>query len=151
MKTLEKAILNKLLNYSNQKNFDLEVWKIKATQLIRKIFGNNDERLGLIEKLQYDYSSWSLRDKTGIKQADTVKEQARGIIESAIDELALAYSDNSLLQLLKKNISNEEFDVLQNKLSKNEVSESELSEYFSKIATPKKDIILAQLLALKIK
>lgn len=146
MKDQEKIVLQELLNYFDGKNIDLEVWKIKASLIIKKIFGPNDDKLHLIEDLHYDYSSWSLRDKTGVRQADTVVEQAKGIIEAALLELSLHSNQSALLDLLEENLTGAKFKALQNKLAKSEVSESEIVEFFSKIAGTTKDDILAQLL-----
>lgn len=88
----EKAnvLLNDLMAALDQKNFDLEVWKTRASLMLARLFGPNNEYAQLLASLNYDYSSWSLRDQSGSKVADRVKEQARGLIQAAIFDLSLS-------------------------------------------------------------
>lgn len=136
--------LQTLLNAIDQKNFKIDAWKIKASLVIQKIYGPNDPKLVLIDKLHYDYSSWSLRDENGSQVLDSVKEQARGIIEASILEETLDL-DNSPLKVTQE-ILGDEFQNLQNKLEESQVNEEVLMEYFSKIASTKKDLILARII-----
>ncbi len=49
------------------------------------------------ETLKYDYSSWNLRDHSGGKIHDAVKDKAHEIIESALIELRLSESSTLLV------------------------------------------------------
>ena len=151
MKNAETSVLKELLSSFDDKTFDLDVWKIKASILIKKIFGEDDEKLSMIKSLHYDYSSWSLRDKTGVNQPDTVKEQAKGIIETAILELSLSDVRSSPLEILKDNLTEEEYTTLLTVIDKKELSEEEFLKYFSKIAQDKKDKVLSKVILDSIK
>jgi len=149
MEDFNKTVLQDLLTYFDQKKFDLDVWRIKAMVVFKKIFGDESEKLKMIEALHYDYSSWSLRDIDGTKQTDSVKELAKGILESAILELSFEEQSNFIEPLLSQHLTGAELSSLQNKLDKIDVNESEITEYFSKLAPAAKDAILAQLILKK--
>lgn len=146
MSKQELTVLRELVNAVDQANFDLDVWKIKASLLIRKIFGSTDEKVALIEALHYDYSSWSLRDKTGIKQPDTVKEQAKGILEAAISELTISNQPNNIISEFQKHLTGSEMDQLQQYINEKNVDEKALMDFFSQISPLTKDRILARLI-----
>ncbi|MDA3818719.1 MAG: hypothetical protein PF486_15165 [Prolixibacteraceae bacterium] len=139
-------ILQTLLQDMNKKNFDFEAWRIKTSLLLKRIFGNDDEKVELINNLHYDHSSWSLRDGFGGKQHDPVKEQAREILEAAKLELQLGDTkpDNSD-SVIKGNLSNENYQRLASLLENNS-TEQELTEYFSNIAPAIKNAILAKII-----
>lgn len=140
------SILRELLQAFNQKTFDLEAWKIKASIILKKIFGDDDEKVELINQLHYDYSSWNLRDHSGGKQHDSVSDQAKEIIETAIIELELSKNDSPILEIFQKHYTGAEFDELQLLINNNSLVEEKLTEYFSKITNSKKDLILAQII-----
>lgn len=144
MKSKKETVLNELLESLTTKTFDLEAWKIKARLIVKKVFGPNDEKLELINALHYDYSSWSLRDETGKQQSDSIKEQARGIIEAAILELSLI--DNvDIIEILKIRLSTQEWAELQELLAETTDDKSAVTKYFSKIAAGLKDEVLAEM------
>ena len=146
MNKQELTVLNELVIAVDQVNFDLDVWKIKASLLIKKIFGSSDEKVALIESLHYDYSSWSLRDKTGIKQPDTVKEQAKGILQAAILELSISTQPTNIIAEFQKQLTGSEMDQLQQLIDVNNVDENALMDFFKQISTSAKDRILTRLL-----
>lgn len=146
MNELKIKVIQELASDFDQKNFDLEAWKIKASLVLKRIFGEKDEKVGLIQNLHYDFSSWSLRDHSGGKQHDPVKDQAREIIETAILELKLIDDLPAVTTVMQSVLSGSEFVQLQ-QLRENKLSnEMGLTEYFSKIAPEKKDLILAQII-----
>lgn len=145
MNNPEVEILNQLLKAIDQKNFDLSVWKIKTNLLIKKLFGEADDKLKLIDALHYDYSSWSLRDQSGSKQADAVKEQAKGIIEAAIMELSVS-SSNEVINELRNDLTGSQLDQLQQLIKQTNVDEKALADFFSKISPEVKDRVLARLI-----
>ncbi|MFA9391635.1 MAG: hypothetical protein ACERKD_17630 [Prolixibacteraceae bacterium] len=149
MNNQKVVALNELLNSVDQKDFNLDVWKIKASLVVKKIFGSSDEKLELIEALHYDYSSWSLRDKTGSKQPDTVKAQAKGILESAILELAIGDSVHPVLIELQQELTGSEMSRLQQLLDDEGLDETRLMDYLSGISPQIKDKVLTQLLLKK--
>lgn len=80
------------------KEFDLDAWKQYSVVLLSRIFGEHDPRIRQVEKIEYDFSSWSLRDTSG-KSAylDTCKKLGREIMQASIDELnALGLPDKQV-------------------------------------------------------
>jgi hypothetical protein len=139
-------IIESLIQDLDQKNVDFDAWRVKTSLLLKKIFGNDDEKVELINKLHYDYSSWSLRDGFGGKQHDPVKDQAREIMEAAKLELQLSdQKPDKLTGFVENNLSKEEYQLLNSLLEKNP-TEQELTEYFSNIAPAVKNAILAKII-----
>ncbi|MCD4698108.1 MAG: hypothetical protein K8S16_17925 [Bacteroidales bacterium] len=81
---LLEAQIKKLEN----KGFDLDAWKQYTVVLLARIFGEQNPKIRQIEKIEYDFSSWALRDTTG-KSAymDTCKKLGREVLQASIDEL----------------------------------------------------------------
>ena len=145
MNTAATNALSELLKAIDQRNFDLDVWKIKALLVIKKVFGESDEKLKMIEALHYDYSSWSLRDQSGSKKSDTIKEEARGIIEAAILEISLEEKSNSVMDALKQEITGAQTDHLQQLIQQPDVTEKDVVEFIQQISSEIKDRVLARL------
>ena len=81
---LIRAQIDKLF----EKRFDLEAWKTLTIVLLERIFGNESVKIKQIESLKYDYSSWALRDASGVENnMDTCKKSGMNILEAAIFEL----------------------------------------------------------------
>ncbi|MDA3880089.1 MAG: hypothetical protein PF436_06860 [Prolixibacteraceae bacterium] len=140
-------ILNQLIDALNKKDVDFEAWKLKATLVLKQIFGRNDEKIEIVNELHYDYSSWSLRDGFGGKQHDPIKERAKEILEAAIFELQLNSSDN-IISVFQEKLTGDEYNSLLNVMKNNE-TEDELSSFFGKIAPASKDAILAKIILKK--
>ena len=69
-------------------DFDLEAWKSGSIVLLSRIFGDSSSKLNQLEKIKFDFGSWSLRDSTGSKdQMESCKKRCRGILEASIIEL----------------------------------------------------------------
>ena len=83
----EIQILNTLVQKLDDKNFNLEAWKSASVVIIARIFGENSRKIKEIEHIEYDYSSWSLRDTSGESHTDVCKKLARNIIEASILEI----------------------------------------------------------------
>ncbi len=58
----EIALINKQLESLVAKNFDLEAWKSHTIIFLERIFGKESSKVRMIKELNYNYSSWSLRD-----------------------------------------------------------------------------------------
>ncbi|MFA8449374.1 MAG: hypothetical protein ACEPOW_01635 [Bacteroidales bacterium] len=72
----------------NQKDFDLNSWKQYNLILIERVFGRNSSRLAQLNKLEYHFGSWSLRDTSGDNSYIlSCKKSASEIIKSCIDEI----------------------------------------------------------------
>lgn len=86
MKEIE--LLKEQIKKLNNKDFDLEAWKQYTIILLARIFGEDNQKIRQIEKIEYDYSSWSLRDTSGKSSyLDTCKKLGKEILVAAIDEL----------------------------------------------------------------
>ena len=84
----EIALLKEQMERLNDARFDLEAWKNQTIIFLERIFGKESSKVKLIRELHYDYSSWSLRDASGVgKSKDPVKFQAQGILDATIEEL----------------------------------------------------------------
>ncbi|OFX56816.1 MAG: hypothetical protein A2066_17640 [Bacteroidetes bacterium GWB2_41_8] len=84
----EIALINKQLESLTAKNFDLEAWKSHTVIFLERIFGKESSKVRMIKELNYNYSSWSLRDAAGTgKDADPVILKAREILEATKLEL----------------------------------------------------------------
>jgi hypothetical protein len=84
----EISLLQSQIDKLNVKGFDLDAWKKYTIVILARIFGENSQKIKQIENIQYDYSSWSLRDTTGSSSyLDTCKKLGREILQASIDEL----------------------------------------------------------------
>lgn len=84
----EITILRKQIERLGIKDFDLEAWKKFTIVMLARIFGDTSEKIRQIESIEYDYSSWSLRDTSGSSAyLDSCKKLGRKILEASIEEL----------------------------------------------------------------
>jgi len=146
MRTNEEAALTDLLKAIDQKGFEFDSWKIKASIILKKIFGDDDPKAAIIEQLNYNFSSWALRDSSGGKQNDMVKEKARKIIEASLSELTLSDNKSGIIEIIKNEISVDEFNSLMDCVENSTSDNVTFIEQIGKIAPSKKDQLLAQLL-----
>lgn len=119
----EIQLLNNLIARLDEKDFNLEAWKSFTIVILARIFGDNSQKIKQIENIEYDYSSWSLRDTSGMSHMDQCKKLARQIIEASILEI-------EMLGLPGKDTSKEakfNMDIIVNAI-KNELSSSEFNE-----------------------
>jgi len=84
----EISILKKQIERLEIKDFDLEAWKKFTIVMLARIFGDTSEKIRQIESIEYDYSSWSLRDTSGSSSyLESCKKLGRKILEASIEEL----------------------------------------------------------------
>ncbi len=84
----EIKLLEEQVDKLKLKDFDLEAWKQYTIVLLARIFGDNNQKIQQIEKIEYDYSSWALRDTSGKSSyLDTCKKLGKEILMASIDEL----------------------------------------------------------------
>jgi hypothetical protein len=70
------------------KDFDLKGWKKHTVLLLQRIFGEKDPKIAQIEQLDFEFSSWSLRDASGNESYEAGRKRVgREILEAAISEL----------------------------------------------------------------
>lgn len=88
MSKKEIQLLEKQIEKLDTKDFDLEAWKKYTIIILARIFGDKNQKITQVEKLEYEFSSWSLRDASGNESYEAgTKKLAREILQAAIDEL----------------------------------------------------------------
>jgi hypothetical protein len=84
----EIQLLRTQIDKLGKKDFDLDAWKKYTIIILARIFGENSVKIKQIESIEYDYSSWSLRDTTGSNiYLDSCKKLGREILQASVDEL----------------------------------------------------------------
>ncbi|MCF8365572.1 MAG: hypothetical protein K9H16_07315 [Bacteroidales bacterium] len=87
-KQIEK--LRTQISKLDDKNFDLEAWKKHSIILLDSIFGGDNQKIKQIEKIEYEYNSWSLRDTSGhTTYLESCKKIGREVLGAAIEELEM--------------------------------------------------------------
>jgi hypothetical protein len=88
MKEKQIELLQQQIKKLDNKDFDLEAWKNYTIVLLARLFGENNQKIKQIEKLDYEYNSWSLRDTSGYSSyLQTCKKLGREILEASINEI----------------------------------------------------------------
>lgn len=88
MAAKEIELLEKQIGKLDAKDFDLEAWKKYTIIILARIFGDKSEKINQIDKLEFEFSSWTLRDASGNESYEEgTKKLAREILEASIDEL----------------------------------------------------------------
>jgi len=86
----EIKLLQAQIEKLNDKKFDLEAWKKYTIILLARIFGDNSQKVKQIDNIEYDFSSWSLRDTSGSSSyMETCKNLGRKILEASVEELTI--------------------------------------------------------------
>lgn len=84
----EIQLLKTQIEKLEARDFDLDAWKKYTIIILARIFGDNSQKIKQIENIEYDYSSWSLRDTTGSNTyLDSCKKLGREILQASIDEI----------------------------------------------------------------
>lgn len=84
----EIDLLRQQINKLNAADFELEAWKTYTIILLERIFGSGSQKIKQIQNINYDYSSWSLRDTSGRgSNIDTCKKMGWEILTASIQEL----------------------------------------------------------------
>lgn len=88
MSKKEIQLLDQQIEKLTAKDFDLEAWKKYTIIILAKIFGENNMKIQQVEKLEYEFNSWALRDASGNESYEegTIK-LAREILQASIDEI----------------------------------------------------------------
>lgn len=83
----EISILRNQIEKLDDPKFNLNVWKSTTIIVLDRIFGRDSEKINLVKNISYEYSSWTLRDTSGVPASETVKKLGREILETAIREI----------------------------------------------------------------
>ncbi len=83
----EISILRNQIEKLDDPKFNLNVWKNTTIIVLDRIFGRDSEKINLVKNISYEYSSWTLRDTSGVPASETVKKLGREILETAIREI----------------------------------------------------------------
>ena len=96
MKEKEIELIRKQIEKLDNKDFDLEAWKISAILILERVFGYDSSKITKIKNIHQDLSSWSLRDTLGTSSGyDASKKYGKEILEACIMELeTLGATDN---------------------------------------------------------
>ena len=119
----EIQLLKMQVEKLNDNKFHLEAWKNQTLIYLERIFGKDSTKLKMIKALNYDYSSWSLRDTAAAgktKDKDPIRLQAEEILQAAISEL-------EMLGLPQNKLENEKlWELLSDELTGKQVKEIEI-------------------------
>jgi len=102
--------------------------------MLARIFGDSSEKIRQIESIEYDYSSWSLRDTSGSSSyLESCKKLGRNILEASIEELeTFGVPDRSgeedkffsiIIEALQDELKGSQFRELKNVILKTEKEE----------------------------
>lgn len=84
----EIKILQQQIDKLYAKDFELQPWKNYTIIILDRIFGRENEKIKMIRKVEFEFSSWSLRDASGNESYEEGSiKLAREILQAAIDEL----------------------------------------------------------------
>ncbi len=86
----EIKLLQQQIDQLSAKTFDFEAWKKYTIILLARIFGERSIKITQLENIDYEYSSWSLRDASGNESYEEgSKKLAQEVLQAAIDELEI--------------------------------------------------------------
>jgi hypothetical protein len=88
MKEQAIQLLKQQIEKLREKDFELKSWRKQSSLMLMRIFGEDDPKVKQIEKLEYEFNSWSLRDASGNESYEGgVRHTGKAILEAAIMEL----------------------------------------------------------------
>ena len=120
----ELQLLYSRLRKVEERNFDLHSWKQGTIAVLDSILGSGNLKRKLIEDVDFQNNSWSLRDTTG--DVDSIKKTCADVLETIIMEIetfGLAEKNISV----KKEEKSGEVSVIEDAIRK-ELSQSQLDE-----------------------
>lgn len=80
-------LLQNQLAKIDERDFDLAAWKKATILLTTSCFGSHSPQVAALEKIDYAYSSWALRDESGT--TDPVKTDCKTTLTTIINELKI--------------------------------------------------------------
>jgi hypothetical protein len=86
----EIKLLQLQIERLDAKNFDFEAWKKYSLLQLARIFGESDPKIAQLNKIEFEFNSWSLRDASGNESYEEgSKRLSREVLQAAIDELEI--------------------------------------------------------------
>jgi hypothetical protein len=102
MKEKEIELIKKQIEKLENKDFDLEAWKISTILILERVFGYDSSKITEIKNIHQDLSSWSLRDTMGTSSGyDASKKYGKEILEACIMELETLGAPNDIKKSTK--------------------------------------------------
>ncbi|MBI9037847.1 MAG: hypothetical protein JEY97_06915 [Bacteroidales bacterium] len=147
MSSKEIEVLNNQIEKLSAKDFDLEAWKKYSIVILARIFGDKSPKIKQIESIEYDYSSWALRDTSGSSSyMETCKKLGEEILKASISEI-------ETFGLPDKEISVETSEIYDSIISslQDELKGSQFKEIIGIIKSDKKKEIKKKLVFEKLK
>ncbi len=120
----ELLLLHSRLKKIDERGFDLNSWKAGTIAVLDSILGPENHKRKLIEDIDFQNNSWSLRDTTG--DVDSVKRICADIMETIIMEIeALGIREQDLSAEKKETINESKVisDALHNELSQSQLED----------------------------
>ncbi len=83
-------LLQSQIDKLQDKEFDLKAWKKHTILILSRLFGEKDPKIAQIEKLDFEFNSWALRDASGNESYESGRKRiGRETLEAGIAELQL--------------------------------------------------------------
>jgi hypothetical protein len=155
----ELQLLYSRLRKLDERGFDLNSWKQGTIAVIDSILGPASHHRRLIEGIDFQNNSWSLRDTTG--DVDSVKKTCADVLETIILEIeTLGLAEKSvpleksktvdsiklIEEALKKELSQSQLSDLKDLLRKTEVENMDVVDKFKRFGYEVAPKILADIL-----
>lgn len=97
-------LLQNQLALVDERDFNLASWKKSTILLVSTCFGANSEQVSAIEKIDYNYSSWALRDESGA--SNPILNECKATLSTIISQYQIT------IETLDKNDSSNQINDL---------------------------------------
>jgi len=119
----EIKLLERQIEKLTASDFDFEAWKKYSVIILSRIFGDNDEKIKQLKNIDFEFSSWSLRDASGNESYEEgSKRLATEVLKAAIDELKI-YGIPNIDNNNKDVVSRELLNIILDELKGSQVKE----------------------------
>lgn len=157
----EISLLQKQIDKLEQKDFDLEAWKNYTSIILGRIFGEESQKIRQVRRIEYEHSSWSLRDTAGHSAIDACRKLGKEILQASIAELENfgapstgSESNEELIMIITEALKNElkgyqykEIKSILNSEDEVEEKQRKIAEKFQSYGTDTAILILSQILS----
>lgn len=84
----EIKLLEQQIEKLSAPDFDFDAWKKFSLIILSRVFGSDDAKIKQLENIDFEFTSWSLRDASGNESYEEgSKKLATEVLKAAIDEL----------------------------------------------------------------